>query len=314
VKRALVTGAAGFIGSHFADRLMADGWLVDQVDLLFTCGAAGRDCREWFTYNGGERDHYDLAVHCAAVVGGRATIDGSPLDVAVNFELDVAFARWAARTRPDHVVYLSSSAVYPVDLQDPRQMGRDHYALREEDIDLDAIRQPDAIYGLCKLVGETLMCHLERAGVRTHVFRPFSGYGPGQSLDYPFPSFVARALRREDPFVVWGDGQQVRDWIHVDDLVSAVLAAVEQDVRGPLNLGWGRPVSFDDLAALVCAAAGYSPTIQHLEDAPVGVRYRVCDPTRMLEVEVYRPWVTLEEGIRRALAGDRGQPRRPPGR
>lgn len=299
MKRALITGAAGFIGRHFAKRLMADGWQVDQVDTAFPGGRA-MDCRDWLAASD---THVGLAVHCAAVVGGRATIDGRPLDVAVNFELDAAFARWCLRTRPEHVVYFSSSAAYPVDLQDPRQMGRSHYALREEDIDLDEIRQPDAIYGLSKLVGETLMRHLEREGVKVHVFRPFSGYGPpgDQPDDYPFPTFIARALRREDPFVVWGDGLQVRDWIAVEDIVGAVLAAVEVDVHGPLNLGSGIPVSFDELAAMVCAAVGYSPTIQRLPDAPTGVRYRACDPTRMLEV--YRPRITLEDGIRQALAG-----------
>lgn len=304
MKRALVTGAAGFIGRHFAERLMEDGWLVDRVDPMFTCGAEGRDCRDWFPCHGGAGlDHFDLAVHCAAQIGGRVMIDGSPLFLATNLELDAAFALWCQRTRPEHVVYFSSSAAYPVDLQDPRQMGLSHYALRETDIDLDAIRQPDAIYGLTKLVGETLMRHLERAGVRTHVFRPFSGYGPpgDQSCDYPFPSLISRALHREDPFVVWGDGQQVRDWVAVEDIVGAVMATVDQDVRGPLNVGSGVPVNFDELAAMVCAAAGYSPTIQHLTDAPTGVRYRVCDPRRMLEV--YQPKVMLEEGIRRALAG-----------
>jgi nucleoside-diphosphate-sugar epimerase len=299
VNRALVTGGAGFIGRHFVQHLRETGWEAHAVDI-----STGHDCRPWFDHMPSAQVPFNLAIHAAAVVGGRATIDGSPLDVAVNFEIDAAFARWCLRIRPEHVVYFSSSAAYPVELQDgkPDVWGEDR-RLHEDLIDLDDMQQPDAIYGLAKLVGETLMRHLELAGVRTHVFRPFSGFGPpgDQSDDYPFPSLIARALRREDPFVVWGDGQQVRDWVHVDDLVGAVMAAVDQDVRGPLNIGSGIPVSFDELAAMVCAAAGYSPTIQHLTDAPTGVRYRVCDPTRMLEV--YQPKVALEDGIRRALAG-----------
>lgn len=282
------------MGSHFVMRLRADGWEVYEIDVASrTRPIDVRVLNQW--QEGGT--HFELAIHCAAVVGGRATIDGSPLDVAVNFELDAAFARWCLRVRPEHVVYFSSSAAYPVWMQGDIR----HGPLREDDISLDHLQQPDAIYGLAKLVGETLMRHLERAGVRTHVFRPFSGWGADQSIAYPMPSLLDRARRREDPFVVWGDGQQVRDWVHVDDVVGAVMAAVDQDVRGPLNIGSGVPVSFDELAAMVCAAAGYSPTIQHLTDAPTGVRYRVCDPTRMLEV--YQPRTTLEEGIRRALAG-----------
>jgi nucleoside-diphosphate-sugar epimerase len=116
---------------------------------------------------------------------------------------------------------------------------------------------------------------------------------------YPFPAFIARARRREDPFPIWGTGRQTRDWIHIDDVVGATLAAVDQDVTGPVNLGWGRPTTFDDLARMVTAAAGYRPHLDHIWGAPDGVQHRVCDPTRLRTF--YRPTVTLEEGIRRAL-------------
>jgi len=85
----------------------------------------------------------------------------------------------------------------------------------------------------------------------------------------------------------------------VDDVVGAVLAAVDQDIPGPVNIGTGRPTSFRELAGLVCKEAGYSPEIKFLPDAPRGVAYRVCDPSKMLSF--YTPKTTLESGIRRAL-------------
>lgn len=100
---------------------------------------------------------------------------------------------------------------------------------------------------------------------------------------------------------MWGDGDQCRDFIHVDDIVGAVLAAVEHDIRGPVNLGTGRATSFNDLAGMVMAAAGYTTAIRHLDAEPVGAFYRVADPSRLLEF--YVPKVSLEEGIARALAG-----------
>ena len=171
--------------------------------------------------------------------------------------------------------------------------------LSEDDIDLDHVRRPDATYGLAKVTGEQLAAHAEADGTRVHILRPFSGYGGDQDEAYPFPAFIARARHGDDPFEVWGDGTSIRDWIHIDDLVGATLAAIAHDVTGPVNLGLGRPTTFDELARLVTERAGYTPAIKHLPDAPQGVHTRVSDPARMLRF--YRPLVDLEEGIARVL-------------
>lgn len=293
-KRALVTGSAGLVGRHTMHRLVTDGWLVEQIDIR----SNRIDARDFF------RDcdlRYDLVVHCAAHVGGRTDIEGKPTYVgAVNLQLDGALFEWALRTRPAHVIYWSSSAVYPVRLQGSRIEVRGSLRrLAEADVRLYAPEVPDATYGWVKLTGERLAAEAQAEGLRVHVFRPFSGYAADQSLDYPFPSFIDRALRRADPFDVWGDGEQVRDFIHITDVVNGALAAIEQDCPGPLNLCSGRGVSFNKLAELVCHSIGYTPQILHRLDSPVGVRYRVGDPTEMLKV--YTPQITLEQGIDQAL-------------
>lgn len=294
----LLTGASGFVGRHLHAALLDRGDHVTAIDLRYVTGpdiplpVNGADALDFF------RDYapgYDLAIHCAATVGGRASIDGSPLSVATNLALDSLFFRWLARNGVPRAVYYSSSAAYPVALQQPGPIRH----LREDDIDFERPGRPDATYGLAKLTGEQLTAYAEAEGVRVHVLRPFSGYGADQDQAYPFPAFIARARRRDDPFEIWGDGTSTRDWIHIDDLVAATLAAVDQDVTGPVNLGTGRATSFDELAHLVTAAAGYRPELKHLPAAPQGVHHRVCDPGRMLAF--YRPRVTLEEGIRRAL-------------
>lgn len=281
--KVLITGHAGFIGRHFHRRL-ADHDVVG-VDIVH-----GDDARDFF-----RRDdtRFDLVVHCAAVVGGRLKIEGAPLDLAVDLAIDAELYGWALRTRPGRIVYFSSSAAYPVDLQESPSV------LAERCIDLDRLGRPDLTYGWAKLTGEMLARHAGDLGLAVHVFRPFSGYGEDQALDYPFPSFVARAARRDDPFEVWGDGGQVRDFIHVDDIVDAVLTAVDLDVRDPVNLGWGRPTSFTELAGMCMATAGYQGAIRTDPTKPVGVRYRVADPTRLRGF--YAPRITLEEGIERAL-------------
>jgi len=298
--KVLVTGGAGFVGRHLVAGLLARGDRVDTIDLrpmLIDSGTAHEhligDARNFFRL---ADDRYDLVLHCAAVVGGRAKIDNEPLDLAVDLAVDADLFAWALRTRPGKLVYFSSSAAYPTLLQ-ARGSGM---RLREDHIDLDLVQTPDAIYGWVKLTGEMLARHARREGLDVLVVRPFSGYGPDQDLTYPFPSFIDRAARRADPFEIWGDGEQIRDFIHIDDVVGAVLAAVEQDVTGPVNLGTGRPTSFNQLARIVCEQAGYAPQLQHVRSAPVGVHYRVANAARMREF--YTPQITLEDGVAQALA------------
>jgi nucleoside-diphosphate-sugar epimerase len=271
-----------------AAALQADGWDVIGVDIV---GDSGVDCREVFN----SYDRFELIVHCAAVVGGRATIDGSPLATAVNLALDAEMFRYAARTETNQVIYFSSSAAYPVALQGAYGA----HVLREDDINLAEIALPDAVYGWAKLTGEMLAGHARKRGVSVSVLRPFSGYGEDQSTDYPFPSFVDRAARGVDPFEIWGSGAQVRDWVHIDDIVQTALAMIAEGHPGPLNVGWGEPVSFIELAARMCAQAGYSPNLHTRPELPTGVAYRVADVTELNRLRP--PTIGLDEGIRRSL-------------
>lgn len=286
----LITGSNGFIGRHFRRAL------EDEHDLVLIDKATNYTAQSYF--NNIMSDYpFDLVIHCAAMVGGRAKIDGDPLAIAENLAIDSDMFRWVIRRKIPRVVYFSSSAAYPVHMQERGWT----WKLDEGCISRSAkwVSRPDQTYGWAKLTGELLAEHAEAAGSRVHVFRPFSGYGEDQALDYPFPSFIDRAKRRADPFEIWGDGTQTRDFIHVDDIVGAVLKAIEEDVPGAVNLGWGRATSFNDLATLVTEAAGYTPEIRHLKDKPIGCHYRVCNPEKMLQF--YTPKVTLEEGIERAL-------------
>jgi nucleoside-diphosphate-sugar epimerase len=290
--RVLLTGASGFVGRHLHRALLDRGDDVFAMDLQPSPLVQAGDALDFFRH---DDTRFDLAIHAAAIVGGRASIDGSPLGVATNLALDAWYMRWLIRTGTPRAVYFSSSAAYPVALQQPGDVRR----LYEEDINLQYMEEPDATYGWAKLTGEKLTSYAEAEGCRILIPRPFSGFGEDQAPCYPFPAFIARAKRRDDPFEIWGSGDSTRDWIHVDDLVGATLALLDADVTGPVNLGWGRATSFDELARIVTDAAGYRPHFKHCTDAPQGVHHRVSDPSRMLNH--YVPTVTLEEGVRRAL-------------
>lgn len=283
----LITGDAGFVGRAFHRALAKQRHEITGIDLV-----NGKEVRHFFAT---DNTQFDIVIHLAAIVGGRMTIEGNPLSVASDLAIDADMFQWALRTRPKHIVYFSSSAAYPIFLQRLAYQQK----LREIDINLEHIRTPDFTYGWAKLSGEMLASYARAEGLKVTVLRPFSGYGSDQALDYPFPSFIARAQRKADPFEVWGRGTQVRDFVHIDDVVGATFAAVINDVK-TMNICTGRPTSFIELAEMVMLQSNYLAPIKNNLDAPIGVEYRVGDPTRMLQV--YEPKISLEEGIALALA------------
>ncbi len=283
----LITGDAGFVGRAFHRALDDKNHEITGIDLV-----NGKEVRHFFAT---DDTQFDIVIHLAAIVGGRMTIEGNPLSVASDLAIDADMFQWALRTRPRHIVYFSSSAAYPTFLQRLQYKQK----LREVDINLEHIRTPDFTYGWAKLSGEMLASYARAEGLKVTVLRPFSGYGADQALDYPFPSFIERAKRKADPFEVWGRGTQVRDFVHIDDVVGATFAAVINDVS-VMNICSGRPTSFIELAEMVMLQAKYLAPIKNNLDAPIGVEYRVGDPSRMLAV--YEPKISLEEGIALALA------------
>lgn len=279
----LITGHKGFVGRHFMSALPDSD--ITGIDLK-----DGDDCRDYFKNS---KTKFDLVIHLAAIVGGRATIEGEPLSVATDLSIDAEFFNWVQETKPTNVVYFSSSAAYPIDLQNSHRKLR----LAEHDLNLDAVRNPDLTYGWAKLTGEYLSKFITDSKI--FVFRPFSGYGSDQDSDYPFPSFIDRALLNSDPFDIWGDGEQVRDFIHIEDIVQAVLWHVQTGYDGTFNLCSGFATSFNELAQMVCEEAGYEPKFNHIVEKPTGVTYRVGDP--YLSHQYFVPQISLREGIRKAL-------------
>ncbi len=279
----LITGSHGFVGRYFVNKLQ--GHNLTLIDLK-----NGNDCRDFFKR---EDKQYDLVIHLAAIVGGRESIEGRPLAVADNLSIDSEFFQWCLKTKPKKIVYFSSSAAYPTWKQEDMFVDR---KLKEDDITWKAqVGVPDMTYGWSKLTGE----YLAQFVPNVHIFRPFSGYGWDQDLTYPFPMYVKRAIERQNPFEVWGPGTQTRDFIHMADVVNAVMTAVEENIQGPINLGTGRSTSFIQLAQMCMSAVGYAGEIKTNPDKPVGCMHRVSDNKKLLEF--YTPKISLEEGIKEAV-------------
>lgn len=277
----LITGSHGFVGRYFINRLQDHN--LTLIDLK-----NGNDCRDFFKR---EDKQYDLVIHLAAIVGGRESIEGRPLAVADNLSIDSEFFQWCLKTKPKKIVYFSSSAAYPTFFQQ-----EEGSKLREDVLTLDGfIGKPDMTYGWSKLTGE----YLAQFVPNVHIFRPFSGYGWDQDLTYPFPMYVKRAIEMQDPFEVWGPGTQTRDFIHMSDVVEAVMTAVDLGITEPINLGTGRSTSFIELAKMCMTEVGYQGSIETRPDKPVGCMHRVSDNSKLLSF--YTPKITLEQGIAEAV-------------
>jgi nucleoside-diphosphate-sugar epimerase len=285
----LITGSHGFVGKAFRRALpYANLTLVDLKN--------GTDCRNFFKL---ETKQFDLVIHLAAIVGGRVQIEGNPLSLAVDLAIDAEFANWCMVTRQPYVVYFSSSAAYPVELQ---TLSKKH-KLKEKDLNFKKIGAPDLTYGWSKLTGETLMHYLRETGTKVLILRPFSGYGTDQDLTYPFPSIIQRAILNSNPFDIWGRATTTRDFIHIDDVVDAVITMVKNECNQTVNLCTGRPTTFLELAQIALRTLGVNkmPKFNILTDKPAGVAYRVGNPAMMSEY--YTPKIDLEEGVHRAIAG-----------
>lgn len=301
---ALVTGAAGFVGRHTVIELEKRGWDVKECDINFPESRVMRDFNDVVRWN---ETSYDLVVHAAAVAPHRAAIDGKPHTFAQNMRLDATLFDWAIRTQQKRVLYISSSAAYPIILQTHATIA-EGVRLQEDEIDLDFPEQADGNYGVTKLTGEHLARATTEAGIPVTVVRPFSGYGEDQGADWPFGAFVHRVRNGDNPFTIWGSAIQQRDWIHIDDVVKGMLSIADAHDAGvgdeePVNLCTGRGTSMIDLARMMFAAAGRFefdvPNIIVDGTKPMGVMNRVGDPHRFFEY--YEPKVTLEEGVHRAL-------------
>lgn len=258
-----------------------------------------QDDPKWLENEYGLKIELGDAFHFAAIVGGRAKIEGDPMAVALDLSIDAEFFNWIAKAKPERVLYPSSSAAYPIN----KQTESDAVALKECDINIDGniLGKPDMTYGWTKMTGEYLAkIAAEYYGISIVCIRPFSGYGEDQDLTYPVPAIAARAAKKENPFEVWGTGQQGRDFIHIDDVMDCMFLAMDKIHDGKaINIGSGKLTSFIDLIKLFSKFAEYNPTIKPLLDKPMGVHSRYCDMSFVKQTLGWEPKISLEEGMKR---------------
>jgi GDP-L-fucose synthase len=177
--------------------------------------------------------------------------------------------------------------------------------LKEEVIDFtDQLGVPDMSYGWAKLTHEYLArLAYEKHGLKSVVYRPFSGYGEDQDDSYPFPSICKRVIANKGAKVisVWGTGNQMRDFIHIDDCVEGVMKTMDKiDDAGALNLSTGIHTSFKDFVRVAARELGFSPDVVGTSDKPEGVFARAGCPEKQKKYG-FEYKIGFETGVKRAL-------------
>jgi UDP-glucuronate 4-epimerase len=306
--KTLVTGGAGFIGSHLVDRLLAEGGRVtvlDNFDPYYpeatkraNLAAASRspefrliegDVRDAATVDRAVRETApDAIVHLAAMAGVRPSIERPALYADVNVVGAVRLLEAACRVEPrPRFVYASSSSVYG---------DRDTAPFRET----DPVDHPVSPYAASKKASE-LMAHAfhHLYGLPVTGLRFFTAYGPRNRPDLAVARF-ADLIDRGLPVPMFGDGSTRRDYTYVGDIVDGVVAAIER-CRGLhlYNLGNSHPIALRDMIAAIGEALGREPIVERLPEQPGDVRQTYADVTRAEAELGYRPRTTFAEGLRR---------------
>ena len=319
MKKILITGGAGFVGRYFTKYFLNKNYEVHIVDNLSQYTGAkdpknwpfflpkdyknfffhNEDCRNWFVTN--QKDDFDYVLHLAAMVGGRMMIEKNPIAVSDDLSIDSHFWQWAVKSKPKKILTFSSSACYPVIYQK-----KENYKLLSEDlVNFDqSIGVPDLTYGWAKLTSEYLgKIAYQNYGIKSVVYRPFSGYGIDQDLSYPFPSICKRILNNlsAKTIQVWGTGDQMRDFIHIEDCVKGVITTMDKiDDGSPINLSTGKLTSFKEFVKLGCSIFGISTEVVGTSDKPEGVFARGGNTKLQNDLGFYAN-IDFKSGIEEAL-------------
>jgi UDP-glucose 4-epimerase len=297
--RIVVTGGAGFIGSHLVDRLVGDGHAVTVVDDLSSGKRSNVNRRaalrvidvvsprlgKIFT-----AFRPNAVFHLAAQKNIRTSFDSPLFDARVNILGSLRVAECARASGTKILIFPSTAGVYPAEGNMP--------------IPETARVDPASPYAIAKLATEQYLDFFHRIfGIRTVTLRYANVYGPRQDPggEAGVVAIFIEKLMRHKPMVVNGRGTQTRDYVYVDDVVSANIAALTHAVHGQFNIGTGRETSVNQLVRTLAAVSGRRGAVRHGPAIRGEVPRNALDARRARRYLGWTPSMRLDEGLRRTL-------------
>jgi nucleoside-diphosphate-sugar epimerase len=324
-RKVLVTGGASFIGSHLVDSLIEKGAEVTVADDLSSGKLEnferplnqGIKKNIWTANNLkifiGDLKNLSFAksvmkdqetvFHLAALHGGRGYIDSHPAQCCSNMLLDELVFQEAWNANVERICFASSACVYPSYLQESTGSS---YLLKETDAN-PFVRDKafaDLEYGWAKLMGEMALAAYHRQyGMKTAAVRIFTAYGPRENETHAIIALIARAFINQDPFIIWGTGNQDRNFTYVQDIVDGLMLASERIEDGsPINAGRADRLTLNESAELVFKISNWRPKkIVHDTTKPQGVASRAADLTKARTQYNWEPKVGYEEGFKKTI-------------
>ena len=313
----LVTGGASFIGSHLVDKLVSLGSKVTVVDNLSSGTLENlQNSKEKITFKNQDLEYIskpdleqifkdqEIVFHLAAVHGGRGYITTHPADVSSNYSIDHHVFEGCNDSNVKNLVFASTACVYPTKLQDT--IGSD-YKLKEKDADptnLDTFMSADIEYGWEKLMSEMqLNAFKKQYGLKGCPVRFVTAYGPRENETHAIIALIYKALAKIDPYQIWGDGNQERDFTYVEDIVDGTILSAEKITDGtPINLGTGQRYKMIDVVNLIFKIIGWKPQNFEFDTSkPVGALSRALDNERANKLLGWNPQFSLEDGLRKTI-------------
>lgn len=304
--RALVTGAAGFIGGHLCRRLKDEGYWIRGVDIS-SARYGTIVCDEFWQQDLRYREtcrhamkRVDEVYHLAASMGGMGYISTHNASILHdNLLIDTHMIEAAKRGEVGRFFYSSSACVYP----NYKQEQSDVVALKEEDA---YPADPQDTYGFEKLCMEKLcLSYAEDYDMTTRIARFHNVYGPRGSWNdntEKVPAALCRKIAEgkrtswEPTIEIWGDGQQTRSFMYIDDCISGILRLMRSEHAEPINLGSDHLISINQLADIIASIAGVTIYKKYI-DGPQGVRGRNSNNDKIKKVLNWAPSIPLEAGL-----------------
>lgn len=305
MKSAIVTGAGGFIGSHFIKFLKSKGYTVTGIDIkrpVFSKTAADRfiladltDQRLAFQHI----QHADELYMFAADMGGVEYIESTRADLMkTNALININTLEAARRADIPTIFFPSTACVYPQSKQKSIRLK----GLKETDV---YPADPDSSYGWEKLFAEQLcQAFIGDYNMKIHIARLHNAYGPEGTYEggrEKSPAALCRKIATANPgdtIEVWGDGRQIRTYCYVDDCCEGIFRFTHSEHLGPINIGSSQKISIDELVLLISRLAQKKIFISHNLTAPQGVRARSSNNTLVRKLIDWEPQTPLEVGFK----------------